>query len=85
MRDPSPARAALAAKRKAVARPGIGGVIKAAREQAGLSQEQLAQKLGVTRQTVGSWERGKTQPSLTMIALLCKLLDINVTFDRSQP
>lgn len=39
-----------------------GDEIREARERAGLTQEQLAQRLGVTLRTVGNWERGATVP-----------------------
>ena len=48
--------------------------IKRLRQQAGLTQEQLAEKLFVTRQTVSLWENGKTQPdieTLERIAACC--------------
>jgi len=37
--------------------------IEAARVTAGLTQEQLAKKMGVTRTSVGNWERGKKKIS----------------------
>lgn len=36
----------------------LGDNIKALRKQRGLSQEMLAQQLGVVRQTVSKWEKG---------------------------
>ncbi len=44
----------------------------------GLTQEALAEKLHVTRQAVSSWENGKTQPDLEMLALLSWALEIDV-------
>ena len=38
--------------------------IKRLRQQAGLTQEQMAEKLFVTRQTVSLWENSKTQPDI---------------------
>ena len=38
--------------------------IKRLRQQASLTQDQLAEKLFVTRQTVSLWENGKTQPDI---------------------
>ena len=37
------------------------------RKRAGLSQDALAEKLSVTRQTVSSWERGNSYPDLDML------------------
>lgn len=39
-----------------------GDHIRAAREAAGLTQQQLANALGVTLRTVGNWERGESVP-----------------------
>ena len=36
--------------------------LKAARVSAGLSQTEAARKIGVTKDTLGNWERGKTYP-----------------------
>ncbi len=36
--------------------------IRACREQVGLSQEELGQKIGVTRQTIAAWETGDRDP-----------------------
>lgn len=47
--------------------------IKKLRTSAGMNQEQLAELLGVTRQTVSNWERGVSMPdmdSLERIALV---------------
>lgn len=37
--------------------------LKAARVSAGLSQTEAARKIGVTKDTLGNWERGKTYPN----------------------
>lgn len=50
------------------------------RKQGGLSQEQLADKLGITRQTVSKWETGQAVPELTGMILLSELY--GVTIDR---
>ncbi len=39
-----------------------GADIKAARNRAGLSQEELAARVGVTLRTIGNWERASTIP-----------------------
>lgn len=46
--------------------------IKATREKLGLTQEQLAQKIGVSFKTVNRWENGKSKPS----PMARKLLEI---------
>jgi putative transcriptional regulator len=48
--------------------------MKSARASMDLSQEQLADKVGVTRQTIGMIEAGKFNPSLQLCILICKAL-----------
>ena len=42
----------------------LGNKISALRSAAQISQEDLAEKLGVSRQAVSKWESGATQPEL---------------------
>lgn len=42
----------------------------------GLTQEDVAKAVGVTKKTVGSWESGKTLPKLEKIEPLCNLLGV---------
>ncbi len=49
--------------------------LKAARAAKDLSQEQLAQLIGVTRQTIGMIEAGKYNPTLHLCIAICKALD----------
>lgn len=49
--------------------------IRKFRKKQGLSQNDLAQKLSVTRQTVSSWENGKTYPDLDMVIRLSEVLE----------
>ena len=48
--------------------------MKVARVEAELSQEQLAEKIGVTRQTIGLIESGNYNPSLNLCITICKAL-----------
>ena len=48
--------------------------LKAARINKGLTQEDVAKALNVTKKTVGSWEMGKTKPKIDKIEHLCSLL-----------
>ena len=50
----------------------IGNNLKLARVAADLTQEELAQRVGVTRQTIGLIEAGKYNPSLKLCLLLAK-------------
>lgn len=47
------------------------------RKQAGMSQEDLADKLQLTRQTISKWENGLSEPDLATLEQLCKLLQIS--------
>lgn len=53
--------------------------MKIARIECDLSQEQLADAIGVTRQTIGLIEAGKYNPSLKLCISICKVL--NKTLD----
>lgn len=48
--------------------------LKSARAALDLSQEQLAEIVGVTRQTIGMIEAGKYNPSLQLCIAICKAL-----------
>ena len=48
--------------------------MKIARIEKDLSQEQLAEKLGVTRQTIGLIEAGSYNPTLKLCVAICKAL-----------
>ncbi len=48
------------------------------RAQRGLSQEQLAQTLHVTRQTVSSWETGRTAPDVDTLGRIAAALDADI-------
>lgn len=49
--------------------------LKAARAAKDLSQKQLAQLVGVTRQTIGMIEAGNYNPTLNLCIAICKALD----------
>lgn len=48
--------------------------IREAREQAGMTQETLAERLGVSRQAVSKWEMGASEPSLENLHALSQVL-----------
>ena len=50
------------------------------RKQAGLSQEQLADRLGVTRQSVSKWESGAAFPELVKIVSLSEMFGVSVDY-----
>ena len=49
--------------------------MKIARVECDLSQQQLADKIGVTRQTIGMIEAGKYNPSLNLCTEICRALN----------
>lgn len=53
--------------------------IKVARTMAGLTQRELAEKLGVSRMAVWAWEKGENIPRLDYALKLCELADIPIT------
>ncbi len=48
------------------------------RSKHGLSQDELAEKLCVTRQAVSRWENGETVPNTEALKLLSKLFDVSI-------
>lgn len=52
--------------------------MKAARAGAGLSQAELAEAVGVTRQTIGLIEAGGYNPSLNLCIAICKTLGVTL-------
>ena len=49
--------------------------LKAARATKDLSQEQLAEKCGVSRQTINAIEKGDYNPTINLCIAICKALD----------
>ncbi len=56
----------------------IGKFIALRRKDIGLTQKDVAEKLGVTNRSVSKWETGKCLPDVSLFEPLCNLLDINV-------
>ncbi len=56
----------------------ISGNIKRFRTEKNMTQTELAEKLFVTRQTVSSWETGRTQPDIEMLAALAEALGVPI-------
>lgn len=54
--------------------------IKTLREQAGMSQEKLAKRLGITRSSVNAWEMGISTPSTQYIAELAGLFQVSADY-----
>ena len=56
----------------------LGQNILDARKKSGLSQEQLGEKVNVTRQTISNWELDETSPNPEQLRLLSKTLGVSV-------
>ncbi len=55
-----------------------GAVIKKRREQNGMTQAQLAEKIFVSAKTVSKWETGQGFPDISLLESLAKAIDISV-------
>lgn len=56
----------------------IGAKIRDARVKSGLTQEQAAEALSVSRQTISNWETGKTYPDIVSVVRMSDLYDISL-------
>ena len=56
----------------------IGSFLKALRKEKGITQEQLAEKLGVAGRTVSRWETASNMPDLSVLIQLAEFYDIEV-------
>ena len=56
----------------------VSNSIKKLREEKGMTQEELAEKLCVTRQAVSNWETGRTQPDIETLTKLAEVFDVSV-------
>jgi len=73
LRSPGPATA----QAKQVSQS-LGEAIRAHRARLGISQETLAERLGVSRQAVSKWESGASDPSTANLMALAKLFGLSV-------
>lgn len=56
----------------------IGKFIAELRKDKKLTQEQLAEKIGVTDKSISRWENGKTMPDISMLSLLANELNCTI-------
>ena len=56
----------------------IGKFIADCRKKKNITQQELAEKLGVSDRTIGNWENGRNMPDLSLFKPLCKELDITL-------
>lgn len=55
----------------------VGQRIQALRVKSGMSQEALAERLGVTRQSVSKWELGQAIPDIDKIVQVCNMFEVS--------
>lgn len=55
-----------------------GSIIKKLREAKGITQQQLAEKIGVSSKAVSKWETAKGLPDITLLEPLAKVLGVSV-------
>lgn len=53
-------------------------ILKNLREKNNLTQEQMAQRVNITRQAISRWETGETQPDTQMLKVLSKEFDVSI-------
>lgn len=56
----------------------LAGKLKEHRAQAGLSQEELAERIYVSRQTISNWETDRTYPDVQSLLLMSELFDTSL-------
>lgn len=56
----------------------IGAFIATMRKEKGMTQEQLAELMGVSQKSISRWENGKTMPDFSLYESLCEVLGIQV-------
>lgn len=56
----------------------LGKKILEYRKKNGLSQEELGEKINVTRQTISNWELGETSPNIEQLKMLSKELNVSI-------
>lgn len=58
----------------------IGNKIAEARKKMNISQAQLAQRLFISPQAVGKWERGESMPDITTFNALAEILNVDLNY-----
>lgn len=56
----------------------LGKKITELRKRNNLSQEELAEKVGVARQTISKWETGDTTPDINQVKIISKIFNISI-------
>ena len=60
-----------------IVRRSLGEALKAHRQKCGMTQEYVAEALGVSRQAVSKWETGAAEPSTSNLLALAKLYGVD--------
>lgn len=58
----------------------FGDRMAAARERLGLTQAQLAQRLGVKAQTIAAWEQDRSEPRANRLQMLAGMLNVSMVW-----
>ena len=58
----------------------FGEKLKTARKEAGLSQEQFAEKMSVSRSAVAKWESDRGMPDVSNLKVMAQLLDVSMDY-----
>lgn len=56
----------------------IGNFIRESRQEKGMTQRDLAERIGVTDRAISNWENGRRLPDYSIVESLCKSLDISI-------
>ena len=56
----------------------IGKKLKDARMKSGFTQENVAEKINVSRQTISNWENGKNYPDVNSLVMLSQLFNTSL-------
>ena len=56
----------------------IGNFLKELRKENSLTQEQVAEKLGVSSRTISRWETGTYMPDISMLVVIAEMYDVDV-------
>ena len=56
----------------------IGKNIRSLRTEKGMTQDQLAEAIHVTRQAVSNWENGKTEPDIDTLTRIAEIFEVSI-------
>ena len=57
--------------------PSFSKNLRQFRNAAGMTQDDLAQKLNISRQAISAWERGCTEPDIQTLMMLAQILNVD--------